>query len=411
MLQKITHLTSCLIILALPLYLIRFKIGWIPVTLLELMIYGLFLLWLIQKMLDAKGLTFSISYPILLIFLGATLSTLLSIDIQTSAGIWKGWFLAPLLFLIVLVDNLKSVKRIKNVILALFLSGTGVSLTAFFYWLNNNLTYDGRLQAFYLSPNHLAMYLSPCLIIGFALWRLMERKWQRIFLATCYILYATCIYLTYSFGAWLGILSALIFIIITSGQKKKTVACLLTGLALLLLICVLFNQTANQKLQSLLDFSYPSLKSRLIIWQSGWEIIKDHSLIGIGPGMFQRYYLDYQDRFRPYLEWAAPQPHNIFLAFWLQTGLLGLFGFIWLMTIFLKQIIHSQIQNIKYEMLNTILFAAILYTLIHGLVDTPYWKNDLAIVFWLIIALNCKAGRLFAPQKADNLPKKAELIL
>ncbi len=31
--------------------------------------------------------------------------------------------------------------------------------------------------------------------------------------------------------------------------------------------------------------------------------------------------------------------------------------------------------------------AAMVVIVIHGLVDTPYFKNDLAILFWLIIGL------------------------
>jgi len=36
-----------------------------------------------------------------------------------------------------------------------------------------------------------------------------------------------------------------------------------------------------------------------------------------------------------------------------------------------------------------------MYILIHGLVDTTYWKNDLSIIFWLVIVLGYKANRLF----------------
>jgi len=68
---------------------------------------------------------------------------------------------------------------------------------------------------------------------------------------------------------------------------------------LFFLIIILFFsfQASSYKFQEFLDFSYPSLESRLIIWQSSWGIIKDHSLIGIGPGMFQKYYLDEQVNF------------------------------------------------------------------------------------------------------------------
>ena len=381
MLKKIIQLNIYLIVFLLPLYLICFKIGWVPITFLELMIFGLFLIWLISKLFQGTASSSrNIFYPIFLIFLGATISTLFSSNIQISAGIWKSWFLAPLLFFIVLIDSIKTKRQIKNIFFALFLSGIGVSLISFFYWLNNNLTYDGRLQAFYLSPNYLAMYLSPILILSFYLYFCSKKNVYKIILFIIHCLFFVIIYLTYSFGAWLGLLGAFIFLIINSKHKKINFSYLLIGILLLLLTCSLFGQMPNQKIQGFLDFSYPSLKSRLIIWQSSWEIIKDHSLIGIGPGMFQKYYLEYQYKFNPYLEWAVPQPHNLFLAFWLQTGLIGLIGLIWLLMIFFRS---------KHSMLNTILMAAMIYILIHGLIDTTYWKNDLSVIFWLIIALSC----------------------
>ncbi len=356
-------------------------------TILELMIYGLFLIWLIEKFFNSelKSIFQFFTedkfwfYPIFLIFLGVTISTLFSNNIQTSAGIWKGWFLVPLLFFIVLTDSIKNKKQIRNIFFALFLSGIGVSLISFFYWFNNDLTYDGRLQSFYLSPNYLAMYLSPIFILSFYLYFCFKKSIYKIILFVVHCSLFIVIYLTYSFGAWLGLLCALIFIIINSKHKKTNFSYLLIGILLLLLTCFLFGQMPNQKIQGFLDFSYPSLKSRLIIWQSAWEIIKDHSLIGIGPGTFQKYYLEYQNKFKPYLEWAVPQPHNVFFAFWLQTGLIGLIGFIWLLIIFFRS---------KYSLFNTFLIAAMIYILIHGLIDTTYWKNDLSIIFWLITALS-----------------------
>ena len=151
----------------------------------------------------------------------------------------------------------------------------------------------------------------------------------------------------------------------------------------------------SNKFQGFVDLSYPSLKSRLVIWQSAWEITKDHSLIGIGPGMFQEYYLDYQPRFKPYLEWAVPQPHNVFLAFWLQTGLIGLIGLIWLLIVFFRNCIkYLKVSDSKIKILNFILLSVMAYILIHGLIDTTYWKNDLSVMFWLITALSYRVGHL-----------------
>ena len=179
-LKKITQLGIYLVVLSLPFYLVRFKIGWVPTNLLELLIVYLFVFWLINIVLKKQNISFqgttSSFYPVFLIFFGVTISTLFSSNLEISAGIWKSWFVAPLLFFLILISELKTKEQIKNMLISLFLSGIGVSLIALFYWLDNDLTYDGRLRAFYLSPNHLAMYLSPILILSFYLYFLVQKK-------------------------------------------------------------------------------------------------------------------------------------------------------------------------------------------------------------------------------------------
>jgi putative inorganic carbon (HCO3(-)) transporter len=367
------------------------------------MIYGLFILWLAEKIRHFEILKFfrclirnDYFYPVFLIFLGVSISTLFSSDIQTSAGIWKGWFVDPWLFFLVVISTVKTKKQIRDIFSVLTLSGLVIAIIGLWYWLSGNLTYDGRLKAFYLSPNHLAMYLAPCLIIGFGLWQFAKEKWQRILLFIIYCLLFAVLYLAYSYGAWLGLIGAVIFLVMIKYQKAATrerkKIFFYFSILLLLVVFLGLSQFQSEKAQNLLQFSRSSLESRLMVWRVAIETIKDHPLIGIGPGMFQEYYLDYQPKFKPYLEWAVPQPHNLFLAFWLQTGLLGLIGLIWLLICFFRNGFKLLVTG--YWLLVTILMAAMIYILIHGLVDTPYWKNDLSVIFWLITALNYKASRL-----------------
>ncbi|OGZ34048.1 MAG: hypothetical protein A2646_00095 [Candidatus Portnoybacteria bacterium RIFCSPHIGHO2_02_FULL_39_12] len=435
MLKKIIHFGICLIILVLPLYLFKLKIWLIPLTILELLIYGVFVLWLIEK----RGRSLFIKwraafvFPIFLIFLGLTISTLFSADLLVSAGIWKGWFMAPWLFFIVFLDSVKNQKQIRDILIALTISGGGVAVIGLWYWFFDDLTYDGRLKAFYLSPNHLAMYLTPILILGFGLWGFLKDSWQKLLLLVVSCLLLVVIYLTYSHGAWLGLIVALgffvgirchpersegsrRFIVFATGSfASLRMTIIIISFIALAITLLIFSQLQTEKFQNILNFSRSSLESRLIIWRTAIEIIKTtpHNFLwGVGPGLFQRYYLAYQPKFKPYLEWAASQPHNLFLAFWLQTGLIGLIGFIllliWFFSRFKLEQLHwssSEFQNCSNGAapISRFLSAAMVYILIHGLVDTTYWKNDLAIIFWLIIALASITARLSYSQKTNNL--------
>ena len=79
---------------------------------------------------------------------------------------------------------------------------------------------------------------------------------------------------------------------------------------------------------------------------------------------------------------GSPSSSNLFLTFWLEAGLLGFIGF-WLL--FWNLRVNLREHKTSFEVL---IMSIMIYFLLHGLVDTPFWKNDLAVIFWLIIILN-----------------------
>jgi len=119
-----------------------------------------------------------------------------------------------------------------------------------------------------------------------------------------------------------------------------------------------------------------SIGTRTEIWQRAINGIQAYPIIGIGPGTFKDFFPDNPS-------WQIPQPHNLYLAFLLQTGAIGFIGFILLLFWFFK----TGIKNYESRIINIVLMSTMVYILIHGLVDTTYWKNDLSMMFWAIIGL------------------------
>jgi len=399
--MKILTWGICLVVFCLPLYLARFSVLAIPTTVLELMIYALFVFWLLDKLIRNTKYeirtTRLLFVPIILILIGVTLATVFSSDPRTSAGIWKAWFIDPLLLFIVLISSIKNSEQIKKVFYSLFLSGTIVSVISLVYLIQGKLDPVGRLQAFYNSPNYLAMYLAPALIIGVgyylfiflaspseacsgmspslprscvgdhARFGLITHK--KIIPSAFILLFVVCLLLsiifTHSYGAWLGIIVAIGF----ASLRLVTRRARLLLLALILLLVLFLGYFALMHRESSFD-------ARLIIWQNTWQIFKNNPILGIGPGTLGNY-------FSPYPEWGVPQPHNIYLAFLLQTGIIGFIGFIWLLIWFFRPA-ADQPQAGKLRLL---LMMIMVYILVHGLVDTTYWKNDLSVVFWIVVGL------------------------
>ncbi|MBI3671319.1 O-antigen ligase family protein [Candidatus Azambacteria bacterium] len=390
----------------MPSYLLRFDILGIPTTALEVLIYTMFFVFALSLFFDKEKTKAgrlktaflqnkTIFFGISLFVLGAFFASAISQDPRVSFGLFKAYFFDPLIFLAVFI-SVVSKDNIKPVFASFLASGVVLSVISIF----GTTTYDGRLQGFFNSPNFLAMSLSPVLLAFFALFLNSERmKYLYLFL---FFVVSIPFFLTYSFGAFFGVFVAMFFIIFLSEKPLKFKVFLAMSIFILAASLFLF-QAESKKAQDLLSLdARSSFASREMIWRASYEILKDNYVFGIGPGMFQKYYLDYQKKFdEPYLEWAVPHPHNIFLAFWLQNGIIGLFGFlIILFFVFKGSLSLTKNKDFQFKSAEIFLLAFFAYFVVHGIIDTPYWKNDLALTFFLFLGVVLILKSRFSNQKS-----------
>jgi len=327
-------------------------------------------------------------------------STIYAINLRVALGAAKSWFFLPILLFFALLPLLKDREFRQKLLYSFVISGAVIIFMNVLYFFENTFTYDGRLSGIFLSPNHLAMALIPGILASIMLikeqglfssesFKLLPNVHYKyhLSLAGLLLLELYFLYKTYSYGAWLALVAA--FLLIAVGVKNLANKWPYYLIALAYLVFAGVSQLGNPKLQHLVNGDYySSLHSRLMIWDSALLISRDHWLAGIGADNFQQAYLDYQKRFtEPYLEWSAPQPHNVFLAFQTQLGTLGLLAFISLLILTFKSS-----YGVKKDPLTLWALAYLAYFVFHGLVDTPYMKNDLAILFWLALAA-CWTGK------------------
>lgn len=366
----------------MPVYLIKINIFGLPTNVLEVLIL-IVLAWTILKQNFREsfagwlvGLKPNFKIAISIILIGLAVSTLVNENYAVGAGIIKGWFVLPFLFALV-AKNTTPKEKTENIYKALYFSGLAVAILSLAYYFFGIMTFDGRLQGIFNSPNYLAMYLAPAILIGVVSSKYnVASKKEKIFLIFSLGIIAVSFYLTYSYAAWGAVLVSLI--IIEFIKNKITIKKIL--ILALVVIVIGFSQWNTQKFTDLKNTSErSSFSSRIIVWKSAGKIIKDNWMLGIGPGNFQNKYLEYQKYFPPYLEWAVPHPHNLFLSFWLQSGLIGLISFAYLLFLWLKNIFTKK----ERDMIWYISLGIMLYFVLHGLADTTYFKNDLAVVFWI----------------------------
>ncbi len=415
-----------LTLFSLPAYLLRFSIAFIPSTLLELMILIVFFVWLFKdkpwKNFKTKIFNKRKKYPysleIIAILIAAWLGLLIA-DFNTAAlGIFKAYFLEPIMLYIVLLN--RGFINIRKIVWPLSLSALTFSLIAIYQQFSVGFSLDAimltKVSSVFGYPNALGLFLGPIILLSFGLFLSYPQKSnllassKKILLLLIIILSTLAIFLARSDGALAAVLISFLILAILINKRSRKIAIVST---ILIIIALSFHSPSWQYVKdraSLRDLSGQIRKQQ---WRETIDMLTDNRLLtGAGlnnyqkalksyhqEGIFVRDYKDPEwhrkvvwDKEYHKKSWQPVEiylyPHNIFLNFWTEITLLGAILFIWLIfrVIFdlvkiLKKLNSTQ-KGIAYGILGSLLVI-----LIHGLVDVPYFKNDLSVLFWLIISL------------------------
>ena len=391
----------------LPAYLIRIRIFDVfPTNLTELFLL-VFVAVMIVRVLrrketvivsDAKALWGGV-----LFVTGGIISATITIAAAASGehisavlGSLKGFYLLPAIAVAILAGVQQLSEQREKILKAYILSALSVSvislLLGLFAWVSawcpgpvfcDAMTYDLRLRGFYLSPNHLAMYVMPALmLLGVYIVRqkdnISAQKGLIWPLSALFVL-GLALSLSKSAGAVLGLLFGVgVFWFLYSEKRRRATQKTLpyVFVALLLLGVIISFIGAGFADNAWAEGWRSPLASRTMIWRVSVEMLTENWLFGVGPAMFQETYLELQGVFPPYLEWAVPTPHNIGLAVWLGAGITGFVGFLLLLFSAGRRVARDP----KY-IAASVALAAIL---VHGFVDTPFLKNDLSAVLLLL---------------------------
>ena len=391
-------LAILLTLVFLPSYLIRFSVGPVPFTLLEILLLIVFLVFFIRQ-LPNYSITKLLNYSIILLILAATIGVVVAPDRLAALGIWKSYFIEPILFFYVVRSTLINEMDRRRAREALGLGALLVSIfaiTQYFtgYGIPSPWDFERRVTSFFEYPNAVGLYLAP--IISIAVMRVFSKVENlktrdeinlKLYWSLVTILGLIAIVLAKTEASLVAIPTSLLLIwfirslphSVRSAQTRKWIFGLAS--AVVAIGVVLSIPVVREKLL-LQDSSGLVRRSQ---WNETFEMLKDNWLFGAGlsgyPTALEPYHNDIQYEIFQY-------PHNIILNIWSELGLLGLVAFLWIATLVLRGVVTSPTGNYSITQLpNYLIATALLTMIIHGLVDVPYFKNDLAVMTWSLLAL------------------------
>jgi O-antigen ligase len=378
-----------LLILLWPSYLIRATAFGIPTTMLEMVIYGVVagtILSILMRRWPRPVIKINwLGWTMIALWAAAwIIATIASPDHRESLGALKAWWFDPMLFAGLLLVVVRSPSERIMLLKITILSGAIVAAAGLFQlaFIRDSLQ-EGRLSSFFAPvANYAAMYLAPIFVLGLAAvtTKIIGKTWLMYLGIIAVALLAT---LSYGGFAAVAVGSVVIWLAQPASPWKKRLAWLAIGVTLVG-VAVL---TTTKNFHQHFDAGRSSGSVRQQIWSVSWALIEKHPLLGIGPNAFQAAYVnEIPKHYFPPLEWAVAQPHNLYLALWLELGLLGLITALAATIIFFRAI-WRLMRNPSRRPYALVAAASVIAILTHGLVDTPLFKNDLVILTTLILAL------------------------
>lgn len=383
--EKILFYLSSLLILLLPFYLLRFNVLGIPSTFLEISIYLVFLTFVAWFFINKKNITLKkLIFSLLLLFI-SIIDSCLALDKNSSFGQTKAFFFDGLLVVILIQILFENYKEnffnyifksylFVSVILAIWGILQKLGLVGLFGhqkvdpMLANQLS-QGRILGPFESPNYLAMFILPAAIMLFVNYFENYIKFKKEWFYIIFSILIIALFFTQSIASLLTLLITVVIYCYLKLPKLKY----LVVTALLFFVLALSALIVSGRIDKI-----DSAKSRIEIYKAGINIGSKHNFFGIGLGNFNSYYGEYIKSVPNRMNWEALHPHNLFLNFWVSMGLPGLFVFIIMVCLIFNK---KNFQNKK------IFIFPLIAILFNGLLDTAFFKNDLAIIFWLFYAL------------------------
>ena len=353
----------------------------------------------------------SLNLPIFLFVLVMSLSLLRVNTIRVSLRDYE-IFISYFLLYFLISNNIDEENQFDSFVKLFFIISLIVALYTLmqYYGLDPYLKELNRLSSTIGQKNWISNYLALIFPIIFSYFLLQKIRRNKIFLFLLLsIVYATLM-ICQSRGIWISISLALLIgiffvfkfkIVKTFQNNRKWLFLLLLTFLLITIIYSTENPlnksaiTVAQRAVSTFDEQDPSINTRLLMWRTTLQMIKEKPLLGSGIGTFEMNYLDYQAEIlgdNPYYikySGKAREAHNEYLQMWAELGLVGLGVFLSIIFIFYNLIINyfKKEHNDKKKIIVLGLLMGITCFLFHSLFTFPLHVPALGSAFFVIMSL------------------------
>ena len=250
---------------------------------------------------------------------------------------------------------------------------------------------SGRLHGFFGGANSLGGILALCMpLCYFGIYKFYENKKLVVFSSLLLLVAVILMVLTQSRGAALGWIASVVAFLVGIALKhswgREKIFSYITIVVLFLLAFSFVNKDMG------LNFDRNIAKdARVALLKSSWHMFKDHPLLGVGVGNWR---VEYDTNYGlNNIEKHMDSPHNIFLQELNEAGIIGLGGFLTLLSFQYCHLLKSAQADIKSTLPKLhwpfVILLTYVVTLIHGQVDYIFFQRSYQMLYWLLWGVYC----------------------
>lgn len=159
--------------------------------------------------------------------------------------------------------------------------------------------------------------------------------------------------------------------------------------------------TAYEDIASYQAVDRTSLGLRINMWKLALDQMVDHPIAGTGSGTYHQIAAQHFG----HCEYTCTHPHNQYLFFGMEYGLIGLLAFLWLLWRLLGMARHSTTSE------SAVLYALVAVLAVDSLFNVPLWYRAISYFFYtmlgLIVASNLPSGSQITATKFRSCKPEA----
>ncbi len=389
----------------------RWHYGFYPTTLLEHAIAATLLAFVVESWRGGvRRFTWRtpFSIPVLLLIVAGALSVFAAPSRLAALGLYRAYFLEPIAFAFVLIHVITSARRALVVLGGLGVAGIAVAApnaVLVLEGLRAN-TYDVTQTppvVIYTTANALALFLGPSIAVAAGILLHASDRYARAGSAVFLVVAGPAMLLTFSRGGYLAMAAVAVGVALSHRRRWWLLAGAAVAGGLVAAIPPVFHRI-ELEFQNVNGSTFFGRAGRIELWKATLQMLREHPIFGAGLSGFA-------DRIAPLWNANHPErfidPHNIVLNFWVETGVLGVIAMAWILVLAFRTAWQgSRSSDANWRAIEIGILLAMVAVVVHGLVDVPYFKNDLSLQFWTLLGLAWAGAGSLSASRSTGFPSR-----